>query len=154
MVTLSHLAILGIRSSFYCVCKKNKCVVLFLLGFFYRVVQNIFWKISNICPLSELWLQRVWTLGKHLHRPQEPKVSLTGRVSPPNFVAFAPPPRHHFAPESFLGNVCLGSSQNQIQSWDFCVDSLEAQMKYFKQLFYNLSVALWQAVLLTRLCKG
>lgn len=55
----------------------------------YWMVQNIFWKIRNICRLSELWLQCVWTLGKHLHRPQEPKVSLTGWVSPPNSVAFA-----------------------------------------------------------------
>lgn len=52
--------------------------------------------------------------------------------------------QHHFASESFLGtvgNVCLGKSQNQIQSWECCV--FKAEIKYFKQLFYNLSNSLW-----------
>lgn len=59
------------------------------LSWVHWIVQNIFWKIRNICPLSELWLQCLCTLGKHLHRPQEPKVSPIGGISPPNSVAFA-----------------------------------------------------------------
>lgn len=129
--------------------------IMFVINIFLRgywMVQNIFWKIWNICPLSELWLQCVWTLGKHLHKPQEPNVSLDQMrwASPPNSVAFAlslslrPHCQHHFASESFLGtvgNACLGKSQNQIQSWEYCV--FKAEIKYFKQLFYNLSNSLW-----------
>ena len=59
-------------------------------GYFVELLNGAKDLLENEEHLStiRLWLRSVWTLGKHLHRPQEPKVSAFGWVSSPNSVAF------------------------------------------------------------------
>lgn len=157
-VLISDYIFLGSVKVFYHVSYKYV-----FLPWGYWVVQNIFWKIrnsgtsvryqsfgcsasghlENICTdrrsqkflrLDEFLPQTLWHLLSSLCPPPPPPSLLRSWV--------------------FLGNVCLGSSQNQIQSRDCCVDTLQAATKYFKQLFHNLWISLWQAQLLTLLRKG
>lgn len=103
--------------------------------------QNIFWKIRNICPLSELWLLCVWTLGKHLHRPQEPKVSPIGGVSPPKLCGICSPlsAPHHFAAMSLSWYWVSGKKPTQIQPRNSCLGILQKDINYLKHMFHTFS---------------
>ncbi len=145
-----RFGIFRISLGFFC-----NCLSFFSYG--YRMVHNISGKSGTSVRYQSFGCSVSGHLENICTDRRSQKFLWLNEFLPPSSVAFGLlplPPHHHSAPESFLGNVCLGSSQNQIQSWDCCVDTLQEAMNTLNNYLTISEILLDMVKLSTQLCKG